>query len=114
MKVGTDNIDINLISNGRFPKIFISEHISYSGNDMKSEVKVRISKKFTLYIPKAIAESVGLEEGGFVKMKVEGRKIVLEPIPDPFDVALKGPKFAKITFEEFERESEETQNELLG
>lgn len=98
----------------RFPKFLISEYITYPGNNMKSEIKVRVSKKFTLYIPKAIAESVGLEEGGFVKMKVEGRKIVLEPIPDPFDVALRGPKFAKITFEEFERESEETQNELLG
>lgn len=49
-----------------------------------------------------------------VKLRVEGSRIVLEPIPDPFDVAIKGPKFAKITFEEFERDSEEMQNELFG
>jgi len=79
-----------------------------------SEVKTRISKKFTLYIPKAIAEAAGLKEGSTVKLRVEGSKIIIEPVPDPFDLALKGPKFAKITFEEFERESEEMQNELFG
>ena len=81
---------------------------------MKSEVKVRISKKFTLYIPKAIAEAVGLKEGDYVKIRVENSKIVLEPVPDPFDIALRGPKFAKTTFEEFEKESEEMQDELFG
>ncbi len=81
---------------------------------MKSGVKVRISKKFTLYIPKAIAEAVGIEEGDFVKMWVEGSRIVLEPVPDPFDLALRGPKFARTTFEEFEGESEEMQDELFG
>ncbi len=81
---------------------------------MKSEIKVRISKKFTLYIPKAIAEAVGLKEGDYVKIRVENSKIVLEPVPDPFDIALRGPKFAKTTFEEFEKESEEMQDELFG
>ena len=81
---------------------------------MKSGVKVRISKKFTLYIPKAIAEAVGIEEGDFVKMWVEGSRIVLEPVPDPFDLALRGLKFARTTFEEFEGESEEMQDELFG
>ena len=80
---------------------------------MKSEIKVRISKKFTLYLPKAVVEAVGLKEGDFVKIKVNGSKIILEPIPNPFDLALKGPKFAKITFEEFEKESEEMQSELF-
>ncbi|MCD6095928.1 MAG: AbrB/MazE/SpoVT family DNA-binding domain-containing protein [Thermoprotei archaeon] len=80
---------------------------------MKSGIKVRISKKFTLYLPKAVVEAVGLKEGDFVKIKVNGSKIILEPVPDPFDLALKGPKFAKITFEEFEKESEEMQSELF-
>ena len=81
---------------------------------MKSEIKVRISKKFTLYLPKAVVEAVGLKEGDFVKIKVNGSKIILEPVPNPFDLALKGPKFAKITFEEFEKESEEMQSEVFG
>lgn len=80
---------------------------------MKSEVKARISKKFTLYIPKAIAKAVGIKEGDYVKIKVENSRIILEPVRDPFDLALKGPKFAKTTFEEFERESEEMQAELF-
>jgi len=58
-------------------------------------------------------EAVGLKEGDFVKIKVNGSKIILEPVPDPFDLALKGPKFAKITFEKFEKESEEMQSELF-
>ncbi|RLE97637.1 MAG: AbrB/MazE/SpoVT family DNA-binding domain-containing protein [Thermoprotei archaeon] len=81
---------------------------------MNPEAKVRISKKFTLYIPKTIAEAAGIKEGDYVKIKVEDSKIILEPIPDPFELALKGPKFAKTTFEEFEKESEEMQNELFS
>jgi len=33
--------------------------------------------------------------------------------PDSFDLALRWPKFAETTFEEFERESEEMQCELF-
>lgn len=38
--------------------------------------------------------------------------MILEPIPDPFTLALRGPKFARTTVEEFEKESEEVQREL--
>ncbi len=79
-----------------------------------SEVKVRITKKFTLYIPRSIAGAAGLREGDYVRMRVEGSKVILERVPDPFELALKGPKFARITFEEFERESEEMQDALFG
>ncbi|OYT38461.1 MAG: AbrB family transcriptional regulator [Desulfurococcales archaeon ex4484_58] len=81
---------------------------------MVSEVRVRVSKKYTLYIPKAIARAVGLREGSIVKLRVEDSKIIIEPIPDPFDIALNGPKFAKTTFEEFEKLSEEMQSEIFG
>jgi len=82
--------------------------------EVASEVRVRISKKYTLYIPRDIANAVGIKEGSLVKLRVEGCKVVMEPIPDPFDLALEGPKFAKITFEDFERESERAQAELFG
>lgn len=78
------------------------------------EVRLRVSRKYTIYIPKAVAKAVGLREKGYVKVQVVGSKIVLEPIPDPFDVALRGPKFADVTFEEFEKESEEMQRELFS
>jgi len=77
------------------------------------EVKVRLSRKNTLYIPKDIARAVGIREGSILKLRVEGTKIIIEPIPDPFDLALRGSKFARTTFEEFERESEEMQNEFF-
>ena len=80
----------------------------------KSEFKIRISKKFTIYIPKAIVEAAGVKEGDYLKISVNDSKIILEPIPDPFDIALKGPKFGKTTFEEFEKSSEEMQDELFG
>ena len=81
---------------------------------MASEAKVRLSKKNTLYIPKDIARALGIREGSILRIRVEGSRMIIEPIPDPFDLALKGTKFAKTTFEEFERESEEMQNELFG
>ncbi len=79
---------------------------------MRLEARVRVSKKLTLYIPKAIAESTGIKEGSIVKLRVEDSKIIIEPLPDPFDYALRTPKYAKTSFEEFERESEELQREL--
>ena len=86
------------------------------GREMKGStgVKVRISKKYTLYIPKAIAEAAGVREGDLVELRVEGSRIVVEPTLDAFSYALKGPKFARMTFEEFEGESEEMQREILG
>jgi len=77
-------------------------------NSMKDGrgVKVRISKKYTLYIPKAVAEAAGIREGDIVELRVEGSRIIVEPVLDALSFALKGPKFAYTTFEEFERESE--------
>ncbi len=49
-----------------------------------------------------------------MKMRVDGSKVILERVPDPFELALRGPKFARVTFEEFERESEEMQDALFG
>jgi len=77
------------------------------------KIKTRVGRKNTIYIPKAVAEAVGLREGSVVELSVKGNKIIIRVVPDPFDLALKGPKFAKISFEEFERESEEMQRELF-
>lgn len=79
-----------------------------------SEVEVRVSKKNTLYIPKSIAEALNIREGARLKMRVEGNKLVVEVIPDPFWLAFKGLKFSSTTFEEFEEESEKLQEEIFG
>ncbi len=80
---------------------------------MELEARVRVSKKRTLYVPNKIARAVGLREGSLVKLRVYGNKIVLEPIPDPFDLALKAPKYAKTSFKEFEEQSKAMQDELF-
>lgn len=41
-------------------------------------------------------------------------KLIAEVIESPFALGLKGKKFAKTTFEEFERESEKFQEEIFG
>jgi AbrB family looped-hinge helix DNA binding protein len=75
------------------------------------EAKVRVSKKNTIYIPKAISEAVGISEGDYVILRVDGNRIIIERVEDPFEYALKVKKFAEVTFEEIERESEEMQDE---
>jgi len=80
---------------------------------MVSEIKAKLSRKNTLYIPKFMTEGLGIKGGDVVKLRLEGSKIIIEPIPDPFALAIKGSKFAKTTFEEFEMESEELQNETF-
>jgi len=77
------------------------------------EIETKVSKKNTIYIPKSIAEAVGLREGMRVKLKVEKGRIIIELIPGPFTLALISPKFAKTTVEEFEEESEEMQHEIF-
>lgn len=42
-------------------------------------------------------------------MRVEDDKLIATPIPDPFWLALREPKFAEATLEEIERTSEEEQ-----
>ena len=47
-------------------------------------------------------------------MKIKGEELRKPKAPNPFKLALRGSKFAKITFEEFERASEELQDELFS
>ena len=47
-------------------------------------------------------------------MRLDGDKLVLEFVPDPFSLALRVEKWAKTTVEEFEAESEAEQGELYG
>ncbi len=75
---------------------------------------VCVSKGYVLRIPRGIAEAAGIREASLVKLRVEGTRIIIEPAPGPFDVALTGPKFARTTFEELEEEAEEMLEEMLG
>ena len=81
---------------------------------MGQAVISRVGKKGAIYLPKHIMRTLGVREGDRVLMRVEGDKLVLEFVPDPFSLALKVKKWAKTTVEEFEAESEAEQGELYG
>ena len=74
----------------------------------------RVGRKGAIYLPKHIMRTLGVREGDKVLMRVEGNKLVLEFVPDPFSLALRVKKWAKTTVEEFEAESEAEQSELYG
>ncbi len=80
---------------------------------MALEAKVRVSRGGTIYIPRKIARAIGIKEGSIIKLRVEENKVIIEPIPDPFELALNAPKYLKTSFREFEEESERMQRELF-
>jgi AbrB family looped-hinge helix DNA binding protein len=46
-----------------------------------------IGRRYTLVIPKAVREKLTLKQGQRVLIRVEGKKIVIEPLPwDPYKV----------------------------
>ena len=81
---------------------------------MGLEVVTKIGKKFTLYIPKSVVDELGVKEGDKVRITVEGKKMVVEVIKDPIDLALHGRKFARISADEVERISLEEQSKYEG
>ena len=73
----------------------------------------KVGRKGAIYLPKRVMRELGIGEGVRVKLVVEGGEVILKPVRDPFELALKAPKFAKTSLEEFEKESEEMQRELF-
>jgi len=74
----------------------------------------KVAKKRALYPPKKVMDELDLKEGQIVKYTVQDKKLIVEPVRDPFDLALKGKKWGKTTVEEFEQESEKEQKRLYG
>ena len=81
---------------------------------MSLEVSARIGKKFALYLPKSVVDYLNLKEGDRVKISVEGKKMVVEVIRDPIELALSGKKFARISADEVEEVSLEEQSRYEG
>jgi len=77
-------------------------------------VEVKVGRKRTIVIPKAIAESLGIVEGGKVVLKVEKDKLIIEPIPDAIWLALRGEKIAEISWKEIEEISIAEQEKYVG
>jgi AbrB family looped-hinge helix DNA binding protein len=77
------------------------------GAGLTFEVKVHSGRRIT--IPKAVADLLGIEEGSRLRLRVEGDRVVLEPVRDALWFAMHGPKVAYIGSEELEGESESEQ-----
>jgi len=69
----------------------------------------KVGKRSTLYPPKELMRRLGLKEGYKVVFRVEGDRLIIEKVKDPWMLALQTYKWAETTVEEFERESEEMQ-----
>ena len=77
-------------------------------------VEVRVGRRRTIVIPKAVAEALGIDEGSLLELRVEGGRIVLEPVPDAVELSLRGEKVARVSLEELEAESVEQQRRYIG
>jgi len=74
----------------------------------------KVAKKRALYPPKSIMDKLNLNEGQLVKYRIEDKRLVVEPVRDPLELAIKSKKWGKTTVKEFEEESEKEQRELYG
>ncbi len=73
----------------------------------------RVGKRNTLYPPKELLEAIGLKEGDLVIYRIENGKLIIEPLINPFDYALKVRKWAKIGLKDLESFSLEMQAEII-
>jgi AbrB family looped-hinge helix DNA binding protein len=49
--------------------------------------EVKIGKRFTIVIPKSIRKKLNLKEGQRVYLKIEGLRIIIEPLPsNPYEI----------------------------
>ena len=80
---------------------------------MSLTLEVRVGRRRTIVIPKRVAEMLGIEEGSRLELRVEEGRIVLEPVPDAIELALKGEKIARTSLEELEEESIEQQRRYI-
>ena len=80
---------------------------------MSQKFRVRVGKKYAIYLPKAVVSALGLKEGDEVVLNVAGDTLIVEKIQDPIQLALSGRKFASITPEQAEAISIEEQGRYV-
>ncbi|MEM2082291.1 MAG: AbrB/MazE/SpoVT family DNA-binding domain-containing protein [Candidatus Bathyarchaeia archaeon] len=76
---------------------------------MNLKIKIRIGKRYAIYLPRAVVEALDLKEGEELLLGISGKALVLEALGDPIQLALSGEKFASITPEGVEAISLEEQ-----
>lgn len=76
-------------------------------------MKILIGKKYAIYLPKSVVEALGIKEGDEAILRLSGRTIIIEPLPDPVRLALSEDKFARIKPEDVEAISLEEQRKYF-
>ncbi|MEM2842212.1 MAG: AbrB/MazE/SpoVT family DNA-binding domain-containing protein [Thermoproteota archaeon] len=76
--------------------------------------KTIVSKKGQVVIPKQARDKLGLTPGTVLKVQVEGKKIILEPLQELAEKAFvrAGPKVTEPLLHEAKRTSDKTQRLL--
>lgn len=74
----------------------------------------KVGKRSTLYPPKELVRRLGLEEGCMVVFSVEGDRLIVEKVKNPWELAIHSRKWAETSVEEFEGESEMMQEEYAS
>jgi len=76
--------------------------------------KVRVGRRRTIVIPKAIAEALGISDGSILKLEVRDGRIILEPILDAMQLSLRGRRVIKVSANELRTNGVENQKEYLS
>ena len=79
-----------------------------------TEYRVKVGKSGVLYLPSEVRRKLGVLKGGELLLVVKEECVELRPVKSIFKLGLESEKIAEVTVEEFERESEEMQEELYG
>jgi len=74
----------------------------------------KVGRKGAIYLPRRVLKLLNVGEGDKVLIRFEGDRLVMEFLSDPLTLALKVKKWAKTTVREFEKESEEEQDDLYS
>ena len=105
-------------SKGLLRFVVVCNRVGYLSR--KVQICIRIDEELLKEMEK-IKEETGIPISRQIELRLRGYAIVkaedlrkAKLAPNPFELALRGTKFAKITFEEFEKASEELQDELLS
>ncbi len=81
--------------------------------NMIQEREIKVGKKYALYLPMEVVKTLNLREGDRMILSLSEGRIILTPIRDPLEMALKGEKSDSYTPEEVEAISLEEQGRRI-
>jgi len=76
--------------------------------------EIKVGKKYALYLPIEVVKTLNLREGDRMLLSLSEGRIILTPIREPLDMALREGKFDSYTPEEVEAISLEEQRRRVG